>query len=220
MGTQPTTIARCTRPVHDVRLGSIRASIWANDTESGTCDNVTFDHSYRDGEVWKLTCLLRTRRPSRPREGSGPWPTRGSLASRRNSRTALLDHATFPVPAVGRGEFVDGPATSPRLPGSATRRSEILEQLEFPSQSTGAPVSAGGRRQCKGGRPARLHSRSCSASATAPRRRQITGVYTRRAPPTSIRGWGDVCRSPFEYWRRIRGAIVVATGTLDRPGSL
>ena len=33
----------------------IRAAIWANDTESGTRYNVTFERSYRDGENWKST---------------------------------------------------------------------------------------------------------------------------------------------------------------------
>ena len=55
MATPTTAQPARTRPVHDVRLGSIRASIWANDTESGTRYNVTFDRSYRDGEVWKST---------------------------------------------------------------------------------------------------------------------------------------------------------------------
>lgn len=44
-----------TRPVHDVRIGPIRAAIWANETESGTRYNATFDRSYKDGEVWKTT---------------------------------------------------------------------------------------------------------------------------------------------------------------------
>lgn len=42
-----------TPPAHEVRLGAIRAVIWANETENGTRYNVTFERSYRDGETWK-----------------------------------------------------------------------------------------------------------------------------------------------------------------------
>lgn len=55
MATQPTTQPARTRPIYEVRLGTIRASIWANETENGTRHNVTFDRGYRDGETWKST---------------------------------------------------------------------------------------------------------------------------------------------------------------------
>ncbi len=55
MATQPTTQPARARPVHEVRLGAIRASIWANETENGLRHNVTFDRTYRDGETWKST---------------------------------------------------------------------------------------------------------------------------------------------------------------------
>ena len=41
------------KPVHEVRLGSIKAAIWANDTEKGTRHNVTFARLYKDGDTWK-----------------------------------------------------------------------------------------------------------------------------------------------------------------------
>ncbi|MBX3412386.1 MAG: hypothetical protein KF708_06845 [Pirellulales bacterium] len=41
------------RPVHDVRLGRIKAAIWANGTENGTRYNVTFTRIYKDGDQWK-----------------------------------------------------------------------------------------------------------------------------------------------------------------------
>ncbi len=43
------------RPVHEVRLGRIRAAVWANSTESGIRYNVTLSRLYKDeksGE-WK-----------------------------------------------------------------------------------------------------------------------------------------------------------------------
>jgi len=41
------------KPVHEVRLGRIKAAIWENDTQNGTRHNVTFTRLYRDGEQWK-----------------------------------------------------------------------------------------------------------------------------------------------------------------------
>jgi hypothetical protein len=43
------------RPVHAVRLGRIRASIWANPNEHGTFYSVKVSRNYRDGEGWKST---------------------------------------------------------------------------------------------------------------------------------------------------------------------
>lgn len=42
-----------TRPVHEVRLGRIRAAIWENETENGIRHNVTLSRLYKDGEQWK-----------------------------------------------------------------------------------------------------------------------------------------------------------------------
>ncbi len=41
------------KPVHEVRLGRIKAAIWENDTENGARHNVTFTRLYRDGDKWK-----------------------------------------------------------------------------------------------------------------------------------------------------------------------
>ena len=41
------------RPVHEVRLGRIRAAIWANETQNGTRHNVTISRIYKDGDEWK-----------------------------------------------------------------------------------------------------------------------------------------------------------------------
>lgn len=55
MGNEPTTQPARNKPVYEVRLGPIRASVWANETENGTRYNVTFDRAYRDGDTWKST---------------------------------------------------------------------------------------------------------------------------------------------------------------------
>ena len=43
------------KPAHQVRLGSIKAAIWKNDTGSGVRFNTTFSRLYRDGETWQST---------------------------------------------------------------------------------------------------------------------------------------------------------------------
>jgi hypothetical protein len=41
------------KPVHEVRLGKIKAAIWANESERGLRHNVTVSRLYKDGEDWK-----------------------------------------------------------------------------------------------------------------------------------------------------------------------
>lgn len=41
------------RPVHDLRIGRIRAAIWANETQNGMRHNVTISRIYKDGDEWK-----------------------------------------------------------------------------------------------------------------------------------------------------------------------
>ncbi len=40
-------------PVHEVRVGRIRAAIWENETQNGVRHNVTISRLYKDGEEWK-----------------------------------------------------------------------------------------------------------------------------------------------------------------------
>jgi hypothetical protein len=42
-------------PIHEVRLGSIKAAVWKNETEVGVRYNVTFSRLYKDGDDWKST---------------------------------------------------------------------------------------------------------------------------------------------------------------------
>ena len=41
------------QPVHQIRIGAIKASIWSNQTESGVRYNTTFVRLYKEGERWK-----------------------------------------------------------------------------------------------------------------------------------------------------------------------
>lgn len=43
------------KPVHEVRLGKIKAVIWANETAQGVRHNVTLKRLYKDGEDWKTS---------------------------------------------------------------------------------------------------------------------------------------------------------------------
>jgi hypothetical protein len=43
------------KPVHEVRLGRVKAAIWENDTSTGIRHNVTIQRIYRDGEQWKTS---------------------------------------------------------------------------------------------------------------------------------------------------------------------
>ena len=43
------------KPVHEVRLGRIKAAIWANETDNGTRHNVTITRLYKDGDEWKTS---------------------------------------------------------------------------------------------------------------------------------------------------------------------
>lgn len=40
-------------PLHEIRLGRIRAAIWENETQNATRHNVTVSRFYKDGEEWK-----------------------------------------------------------------------------------------------------------------------------------------------------------------------
>ena len=43
------------QPVHEIRLGAIKATIWENNTEAGTRHNVSVFRLFKDGGNWKQT---------------------------------------------------------------------------------------------------------------------------------------------------------------------
>ena len=43
------------KPVHEIRLGSVRAAIWANQTQNGIRHSVTLSRSYKADTGWKKT---------------------------------------------------------------------------------------------------------------------------------------------------------------------
>ncbi|MBX7132148.1 MAG: hypothetical protein K1X67_05645 [Fimbriimonadaceae bacterium] len=51
--TQKTQPSKGNKPAHEIRLGRIKGTIWANSGENGTRYNVTFTRLYKDGDTWK-----------------------------------------------------------------------------------------------------------------------------------------------------------------------
>jgi aryl-phospho-beta-D-glucosidase BglC (GH1 family) len=43
------------KPIHEVRLGHIKAAVWKNEVENGVRYNATFSRIYKDGDNWKST---------------------------------------------------------------------------------------------------------------------------------------------------------------------
>ncbi len=41
------------KPVHEIRLGRIKAAIWENETQNGTMFNVTISRLWKDGSQWR-----------------------------------------------------------------------------------------------------------------------------------------------------------------------
>ena len=41
-----------TKPTHEVRLGSIKAAVWRNETETGARYNVTFTRLFKQDDKW------------------------------------------------------------------------------------------------------------------------------------------------------------------------
>lgn len=42
-----------TKPISEIRIGTVKAAIWQNQAEEGVRHNVTFTRIYKDGEQWK-----------------------------------------------------------------------------------------------------------------------------------------------------------------------
>jgi hypothetical protein len=44
-----------TKPIHEIRLGAIKAAVWKNDTSNGVRYKTTFSRLYKDENEWKNT---------------------------------------------------------------------------------------------------------------------------------------------------------------------
>ena len=52
------------KPIDEVRIGRVKATIWKNGTEDAPRYNVTFSRLYKDGDQWKSYAELRAERSS------------------------------------------------------------------------------------------------------------------------------------------------------------
>ena len=43
------------KPVHEVRIGMIKAAVWKNENDNGRYYSTSFQKSYKDGNEWKHT---------------------------------------------------------------------------------------------------------------------------------------------------------------------
>lgn len=43
------------RPIHEIRLGRIKAAIWQNETDNGTWLSVAISRLYRKDDLWETT---------------------------------------------------------------------------------------------------------------------------------------------------------------------
>ena len=43
------------KPAHEIRLGKIKATLWANKSEERTRYSVTVSRLYKDGDLWKTS---------------------------------------------------------------------------------------------------------------------------------------------------------------------
>ena len=48
-------MSNSTRPVHEVRMGRVKAAIWRNDSTNGPMHNVTIQRLYKTDEGWATT---------------------------------------------------------------------------------------------------------------------------------------------------------------------
>ena len=48
-------MASNSKPVAELRIGAVKATVWENDVGGITRHNVTFSRIYRDGDQWKTT---------------------------------------------------------------------------------------------------------------------------------------------------------------------
>ncbi|MBU6401008.1 MAG: hypothetical protein KGS61_11865 [Verrucomicrobia bacterium] len=41
------------KPIHEIRLGAIKAAVWRNDTDAGVRYNATFSRLFKQGDTWQ-----------------------------------------------------------------------------------------------------------------------------------------------------------------------
>lgn len=88
----PNSRPKPARPVHEIRIGLVKAVIWANPTTEGVRHNVTFVRSYREGNDWHTTTsfgLDDLLKLSKVADEAHSWITRQPTPPAGPSRTDL-----------------------------------------------------------------------------------------------------------------------------------
>lgn len=57
----PQSETKRSKPIHEVKVGMVKAAIWANDTTRGTRYNVTIARLYKADGGWKTTQSFNPR---------------------------------------------------------------------------------------------------------------------------------------------------------------
>ena len=94
------------KPVHEVRLGRIRAAIWENETQNGLRHNVTFSRLYKDGDQWKDSSSFgRDDLPlvAKVADWAHTWICEQSRPAERTAPSDLFVHSTHFVVVDKRG---------------------------------------------------------------------------------------------------------------------
>jgi hypothetical protein len=102
---------KSTRPVQEIRLGRVKAAIWANRTREGVIFNVTFERSYKDGETWKTSTSF----------GRDDLLKVAKLADQAHSWMTQSGATAHLSPDFGQGKLPKKPSSTPVTTG---RRSD------------------------------------------------------------------------------------------------
>ena len=71
------------KPVAELRIGAVKATVWENEVGGITRHNVTFSRIYRDGDQWKTSPQFRPQQPARARQACRPGAHAHFRAQRR-----------------------------------------------------------------------------------------------------------------------------------------
>ena len=93
------------KPVHEVRLGSIKAAVWKNNTPGGARHNVTFRRIYKKDDQWSSTdsfgrddLLLLAKVADQAHSWITTWLINGGgrLVGRHTPSASILDQRLTP----------------------------------------------------------------------------------------------------------------------------
>ena len=97
------------KPVDEIRIGRVKATIWRNGTDEQPRHNVTFSRLYKDGDQWKSTqsfgrndLLVLAKVADLAHTRIFSLPQKNRRRPRTSPKRARIQSAAGPVPAVFR----------------------------------------------------------------------------------------------------------------------